>query len=120
MVSVVPVGTVDRIVARILFSMRRAGSGTRATYSSTVVGALLRFDAGRVADFAFFIRRCYFIPGARFERQRRSMPTSRVSFMTRPVVRVTPTCMHVTNEQRDRARRMEQSLRGQGHRPRDA
>src|SRR6266571_7773126 len=81
MVSVATVGTVDRIVARILFNTRRAGSGTRATYSSTVVGALLRFDAGRVADFAFFTRRCYFIPGARFERQRRSMPTRRVSFM---------------------------------------
>src|SRR5947208_9132131 len=69
--------------------MRREGSGTRATYSSTVVGALLRFDAGRAADFGFFIRRCYFIPGARFERQRRSMATRWVSFMTRPVVRVT-------------------------------
>src|SRR6266571_2350578 len=55
MVSVASGGATDRIKARILFKVLRAGSGTRATYSSTSFGATLRFAAEPRA-FAFFIR----------------------------------------------------------------
>src|SRR6266566_8845321 len=57
MVSVASGGAKDRITARILFKVLRAGSGTRATYSSTSFGAALRFAAEpRARAFAFFIR----------------------------------------------------------------
>src|SRR5208282_2916534 len=45
MVSVASGGTADRIVARILFNVLRAGSGTRARYSSTFLGGLWLFAA---------------------------------------------------------------------------
>src|SRR5439155_15086353 len=41
MVSVASDGTADRIVARILFRVVRAGSGTSARYSSMFVGTAL-------------------------------------------------------------------------------
>src|SRR5271155_2373306 len=57
MVSVASGGTADRIAARILFKVPRAGSGTPARYSSTFFGAPLRFAAElRLPDFAFFMR----------------------------------------------------------------
>ena len=56
MPSVVSGGTADRIVARTLFSVPRAGSGTDARYSSIVFGAALPFAAGpRSRGFVFFI-----------------------------------------------------------------
>src|SRR6202521_764387 len=56
MVSVASGGTADRITARILFKVLRAGSGTRATYSSTFLGAPLPFAAEpRLPDFTFFM-----------------------------------------------------------------
>src|SRR5216684_7752684 len=57
MVSVASGGTADRIAARILFKVLRAGSGTPATYSSTFFGALLPFAAELgFPDFTFFMR----------------------------------------------------------------
>src|SRR3989442_8114941 len=57
MVSVASGGTADRIAARILCKVLRAGSGTLARYSSTFFGALLPFAAGlRLPDFTFFMR----------------------------------------------------------------
>src|SRR6266478_1011403 len=57
MVSVASAGTTDRIAARILFNMLRAGSGTLARYSSTLFGAPLPFAPElRLPDFAFFMR----------------------------------------------------------------
>src|SRR3989442_12506721 len=58
MVSVASGGTADRIAARILFKVLRAGSGTPARYSSTFFGAPLPFAAElRLPDFTFFIPR---------------------------------------------------------------
>jgi len=60
MVSVASGGTADRIAARILFKVLRAGSGTPARYSSTFFGTPLLFAAElRLADFTFFMRQCY-------------------------------------------------------------
>src|SRR3989441_6022558 len=57
MVSVASGGTADRIAARILFKVLRAGSGTPARYSSTFFGAPLPFAAElRLPDFTFFMR----------------------------------------------------------------
>src|SRR6266705_3619441 len=57
MVSVASDGATDRIKARILFKVLRAGSGTRARYSSMSFGAALRFAVEpRALAFAFFIR----------------------------------------------------------------
>src|SRR6266403_2857934 len=57
MVSVASGGTVDRIAARILFKVLRAGSGTPARYSSTFFGAPLPFAAElRLPDLTFFMR----------------------------------------------------------------
>src|SRR5580704_2621888 len=57
MVSVASGGTVDRIAARILFKVLRAGSGTPARYSSTFFGAPPPFEAERrLPDFTFFMR----------------------------------------------------------------
>ncbi len=57
MTSVPSGGTADRIVARILFKVLRAGSGTPARYSSTFLGATLPFaDEPRPLEFAFFMR----------------------------------------------------------------
>src|ERR1700731_3983340 len=57
MVSVASGGTVDRIAARILFKVLRAGSGTPARYSSTFLGAPLPFAAERrLPDNTFFMR----------------------------------------------------------------
>src|ERR1022692_471883 len=57
MASVASGGTADRIAARILFNVLRAGSGTAARYSSTFFGATLPFAAEpRSPEFAFFIR----------------------------------------------------------------
>src|SRR5437879_2875066 len=57
MVSVACGGTADRIAARILFKVLRAGSGTPARYSSTFFGAPLPFATElRLPDFTFFMR----------------------------------------------------------------
>src|SRR6266849_1329537 len=57
MASVASGGTADRIAARILFKVLRAGSGTPARYSSTLFGAPLPFAAElRLPDFTFFMR----------------------------------------------------------------
>ena len=57
MVSVASGGTADRIAARILFKVLRAGSGTPARYSSTFFGARLAFVAEpRLPDRTFFMR----------------------------------------------------------------
>jgi hypothetical protein len=53
MISIASRGTAERIVARIFFSALTAGSGARATYSSTFFGALLIFAGLRLADFFF-------------------------------------------------------------------
>src|SRR5712672_1296602 len=56
MTSVASDGTAERIVARILFKVLRAGSGTLARYSSTSFGATLAFAVEPLLpDFAFFI-----------------------------------------------------------------
>src|SRR6266704_4682529 len=56
MVSVASGGTADRMAARILFKLLRAGSGTPARYSSTFFGAPLPFAAEpRLPDFTFFM-----------------------------------------------------------------
>src|SRR6058998_2137817 len=56
MVSAASGGAADRIVARILFKVLRAGSGTRARYSSIFFGAPLPFAAEpRLPDFTFFM-----------------------------------------------------------------
>src|SRR5438128_5236701 len=57
MVSVASGGTTDRIAARILFKVLRAGSGTPARYSSKFFGAPLAFAAElRLPEFSFFTR----------------------------------------------------------------
>src|SRR6266480_6767180 len=57
MVSAASGGTADRIAARILFKVLRAGSGTPARYSSTFFGAPLPFATElRFPDFTFFMR----------------------------------------------------------------
>src|SRR2546425_6773452 len=57
MVSAASGGAADRIAARILFKVLRAGSGTPARYSSTFFGAPLPFAAEpRLPDFTFFMR----------------------------------------------------------------
>src|ERR1700736_2640413 len=57
MASVASGGTADRIAARILFKVPRAGSGTPARYSSTFFGAPLPFAAElRLPDFTLFMR----------------------------------------------------------------
>src|ERR1035437_5078372 len=54
MVSVASGGKADRIAARSLFKVLRAGSGMPARYSSTFFGAALPFAAElRLPDFAF-------------------------------------------------------------------
>src|SRR6266403_2112511 len=56
MVSVASGGTVDRIAARILVKVLRAGCGTPARYSSTFFGAPLPFAVERrLPDFTFFM-----------------------------------------------------------------
>src|SRR5437016_4990966 len=56
MVSVASGGTTDRIAARTLSKVLRAGSGTPARYSSTFFGAPAPFAAGpRWPDFTFFM-----------------------------------------------------------------
>src|SRR5258708_4522524 len=56
MVSVASGGTAERIAARTLFRVLRAGSGTPARYSSTLLGATLPFAAEpRAPGLAFFI-----------------------------------------------------------------
>src|SRR6516162_6482783 len=66
MTSVVSGGTTDRIAARTLSKVLRAGSGTPARYSSTVLTFALLFATAlpfaaepRVLDTAFFMRQCY-------------------------------------------------------------
>src|SRR5215469_3710480 len=57
MVSVASGGRADRIAARILFKVPRAGSGTPARYSSILFGASPAFAADlRVVDLACFMR----------------------------------------------------------------
>src|ERR1700680_2288439 len=57
MASVASGGAAERIAARILFKVLRAGSGTPARYSSTFFGAPLPFAADlRLPDFTFFMR----------------------------------------------------------------
>src|SRR2546428_1970883 len=56
MVSAASGGPADRITPRILFKVLRAGSGTRARYSSIFFGAPLPFAAElRLPDFTFFM-----------------------------------------------------------------
>src|SRR5690242_4715838 len=55
MVSVASVGAADRIAARILFSVVRAGSGTPARYSSTVFAVVLLLEVPLLV-FAFLMR----------------------------------------------------------------
>src|SRR4029077_9710373 len=56
MISVVSAGAAARIAARTSLRVERAGSGTAARYSSTVLGTLLRFAAElRCAGFGFFM-----------------------------------------------------------------
>src|SRR5579863_1049317 len=55
MVSVESAGTTERIVARSLFRVRRAGSGTLARYSSTVFGAPAPWAGVPFPDFVFFM-----------------------------------------------------------------
>src|ERR1700676_2899064 len=50
MVSVASSGTTDRIAARTLFNVPRAGGGTRARYSSTLLAVVCGF-----LEDAFFI-----------------------------------------------------------------
>src|SRR5579863_233508 len=59
MTSVASGGTVDRIAARTLFNVLRAGSGTAARYSSTFFGLVLFISDARVPGIADFGR-----PGA--------------------------------------------------------
>src|SRR5437879_4024226 len=57
MPSVASGGTADRIAARILFKVPRAGSGTPAKYSSTFFGGRFPFAAElRLPVFTFFMR----------------------------------------------------------------
>src|SRR5438876_6081790 len=57
MVSAASGGTADRIAARILFKVLRAGSATPARYSSTFFVAPLPFATElRLPDFTFFMR----------------------------------------------------------------
>ena len=55
MTSVASAGTAERIVARMVFKVLRAGSGTPARYSSTLFGASLVFSAAlrRAGVFGF-------------------------------------------------------------------
>jgi hypothetical protein len=70
MASVASGGTAERIAARIFFNVLRAGSGTRATYSSVFFGATLRLAAEpRAREFNFFIRGIL-----------RRMPVSRIEY----------------------------------------
>ena len=56
MVSVPSGGTADRIAARILFTVLRAGSGTPARYSSMLLGASPAFAADlQLAGLARFM-----------------------------------------------------------------
>src|SRR5271165_3819172 len=56
MASVASGGAMDRIAARTRFNVLRAGSGTRARYSSTSFGGRLRFAGKpRARELAFFI-----------------------------------------------------------------
>ena len=60
MVSVASGGTADRIAARILFKVLRAGSGILARYSSTFLGVLFPFAVElRLPDFTIFMGQCY-------------------------------------------------------------
>src|SRR5882762_9793925 len=57
MVSVASAGTAERIAARSLFKVLRAGCGTPARYSSTFFGAPWPFAAERrLPDFSFFMQ----------------------------------------------------------------
>src|ERR1700687_275947 len=57
MASLVSGGTAERITARMVFKVVRAGSGTAARYSSTFFAVALRFmDEARWLDLAFFIQ----------------------------------------------------------------
>src|SRR2546430_13578865 len=61
MTSVASGGTAERITARILVKVLRAGSGTAARYSSVLFLATLRFVAE--PEFAFFIGpSCNYLP----------------------------------------------------------
>jgi|GEM_PF-6545664 len=57
MASVASGGTTERMVARTFLSVLRAGSGTRARYSSTLFGAPPFAGEPRRPDFAFFMRK---------------------------------------------------------------
>ena len=60
MTSVASGGTTDRILARIVFKVVRAGSGTPARYSSMLFGASLVFSAAsRRAGFVPFTEEQY-------------------------------------------------------------
>jgi hypothetical protein len=60
--SLASAGTAARIVARILLNVPRAGSGTRAKYSSTLFGAPVLFlftPEPLPPTFAVLMRGCY-------------------------------------------------------------
>src|SRR6267143_3166633 len=57
MASVASAGMAERIAARTLFNVLRAGSGTPARYSSTLLGSTLPFAAEpRAVELVFFMR----------------------------------------------------------------
>lgn len=57
MTSVASFGTAERITLRTFFKVLRAGSGTRARYSSTLAGGAIFFaEEDRARETAFFIR----------------------------------------------------------------
>src|SRR5437899_1077766 len=55
MISVACAGTADRIIARTLFNVLRAGSGTPARYSSTLLGAVFLVEEAGARDVDFFM-----------------------------------------------------------------
>src|SRR6266852_4690208 len=89
MVSVASGGTADRIAARTLFKVLRAGSATQARYSSMLFGAPFGGLFGatlpvaaepRLPDFAFFMR-ALLQPGS----PQRSLPVQGIGKVRSPV-----------------------------------
>src|ERR1700683_621670 len=98
MVSVASAGTAARIAARILFKALRAGSGTPARYSSTLLGAAERFAAApRVSDLLLFlfIGQYYKGPETAGARAAREISgSSRIVTGHEPVGDTVPTLFH--------------------------
>src|SRR5579864_8475388 len=78
MPSVASEGTTERIVARILLRVVRAGSGTRARYASMSFG-MLRFDPKpSPPDITFFTE----VSGTPLRRRLALLPRTRLDFST--------------------------------------